>query len=87
MMKHIANGNGKRKCDEHFDENKYESYNTENKGNYISEEDWRELPECPTCYTGYQRATKTLEKQEGKLHKETARGTNSREIYLRQYLE
>ena len=76
MMKHIANGNGKRKCglestSEWVDE-------------YVTDAQWRKLPECPTCFSGYEPPT--LVEQERKPYNEQVPAKDRRAVYLRQYL-
>ena len=72
-MKHISEGFD-RICDTPVPEH----------GGYISDAEWRELPECPVCFAKHQP---TLARQEHKVHKRETEATNTKQgIYLRQYI-
>jgi hypothetical protein len=50
---------------------------------YMTDAEWRKLPECPVCFGKHQP---TLAKQERKVQKQTAPPQTVRQgLYLRQY--
>ena len=74
MMKHISVGY-RRICGKPVPES----------GQYVTDAEWRKLPECPTCYANYQPTLATPEPKVDKdpvLEKPVRRG-----LYLRDYME
>lgn len=74
MMKHISQGYD-RICGTPVPE----------QGGYVSDAEWRKLPECPECFG---KTNFTLAPQEPKVHKREEQTTTTKQgLYLRQYLE
>tara|TARA_R100000995_G_scaffold20817_1_gene8749 strand:+ start:8231 stop:8464 length:234 start_codon:yes stop_codon:yes gene_type:complete len=74
MMKHISIGY-RRICGTPVPES----------GQYVTDAEWRKLPECPTCYANYQP---TLATPEPKVDKDPVpQKPVRRGLYLRDYLE
>ena len=83
MMKHISRGRRNNRGRLVFD--RICGTPVSEKGEYVSDEEWRKLPECPECFG---KNNFTLAPQEPKVDKcEAQPKIITQGLYLRQYLE